>query len=73
MRRYLLEEEGDIVRSVFTVTGFSFAGRGQSSGIAFISLKPWSERTDEEQRALAQRSISPVSATPRCSRSRRRR
>ncbi|MBA1273655.1 efflux RND transporter permease subunit [Stutzerimonas azotifigens] len=57
MREYLLEEEGDIVRSVFTVTGFSFAGRGQSSGIAFISLKPWSERTDAEDSvfALAQR------------------
>jgi len=57
MRSYLLEEEGDIVRSVFTVTGFSFAGRGQSSGIAFISLKPWSERTNEEDGvfALAQR------------------
>ncbi|TLX53513.1 hydrophobe/amphiphile efflux-1 family RND transporter [Stutzerimonas nosocomialis] len=57
MREYLLEEEGDIVRSVFTVTGFSFAGRGQSSGIAFIGLKPWSERTNAEDSvfALAQR------------------
>jgi multidrug efflux pump len=57
MRSYLLEEESDIVRSVFTVTGFSFAGRGQSSGIAFIGLKPWSERTNEEDSvfALAQR------------------
>lgn len=57
MRSYLLEEEGDIVRSVFTVTGFSFAGRGQSSGIAFIGLKPWSERTNKDDSvfALAQR------------------
>ena len=49
MRTYLLEEEGDIVESVFTVTGFSFAGRGQNSAIAFIGLKPWGERPDPEQ------------------------
>ena len=45
MRQYLLEDEKDVVNSVFTVTGFNFAGRGQSSGMAFIMLKPWSERT----------------------------
>ncbi|MCL7462228.1 efflux RND transporter permease subunit [Pseudomonas sp. NW5] len=57
MRRYLLEEEGDVVRSVFTVNGFSFAGRGQNAGIAFINLHPWAERPEPEQSvfALAQR------------------
>lgn len=57
MRDYLLEEEGSIVRSVFTVTGFNFAGRGQSSAMAFVMLKPWDERTRPEQKvaALAQR------------------
>nr|WP_288498657.1 efflux RND transporter permease subunit [uncultured Pseudomonas sp.] len=45
MRKYLLEDEKGVVNSVFTVTGFNFAGRGQSSGMAFIMLKPWSERT----------------------------
>ena len=45
MRRYLLDEEGDVVNSVFTVTGFNFAGRGQNSALAFIGLKPWDERT----------------------------
>ncbi|MNO69322.1 Toluene efflux pump membrane transporter TtgB [compost metagenome] len=47
MRSYLLEEEGDTVASVFTVNGFNFAGRGQSSGMAFIMLKPWGERSAE--------------------------
>ncbi|MBM7062087.1 efflux RND transporter permease subunit [Pseudomonas sp. UL073] len=42
MRTYLLED--DAVKSVFTVNGFNFAGRGQSSGLAFIMLKPWEER-----------------------------
>src|SRR5690606_32671233 len=40
MREKLLTEEGDVVQSVFTVTGFSFAGRGQNAAIAFVGLKP---------------------------------
>ena len=32
---------------MFTVTGFNFAGRGQSSGMAFIMLKPWGQRSAE--------------------------
>src|SRR5476649_1512779 len=44
MRSYLLEKESSAVASVFTVNGFNFAGRGQSSGLAFIMLKPWGER-----------------------------
>ncbi len=53
VRQYLLEEEGDVVNSVFTVTGFNFAGRGQNSGMAFIGLKPWDERTDDGQSVFA--------------------
>ena len=34
----------DAVQSVFTVSGFSFAGRGQNMGLAFVRLKDWSER-----------------------------
>ncbi|MEK1904604.1 MAG: efflux RND transporter permease subunit [Pseudomonas sp.] len=48
MREYLLADEKDTVKSVFTVTGFNFAGRGQSSGMAFIMLKPWEERPGAE-------------------------
>ena len=44
MRDYLLEEESDTVRSVFAITGFIFAGRGQNSGMDFIGLKDWEER-----------------------------
>ncbi|HEX5792408.1 MAG TPA: efflux RND transporter permease subunit [Rheinheimera sp.] len=32
------------VQSVFTVSGFSFAGRGQNMGLAFVRLADWSER-----------------------------
>ncbi|SQH74699.1 multidrug efflux system protein,AcrB/AcrD/AcrF family protein [Shewanella benthica] len=41
---YYLNEESDNVESVFTVSGFSFAGNGQNMGIAFVSMKDWSER-----------------------------
>ncbi|WP_150305581.1 efflux RND transporter permease subunit [Pseudomonas saliphila] len=53
MREHLLQEEGDIVNSVFTVTGFNFAGRGQNSAIAFVGLTPWDERPDAEQSVFA--------------------
>ncbi|WP_296180040.1 efflux RND transporter permease subunit [Pseudomonas sp. UBA1879] len=42
MREYLLTDPG--VKSVFSVNGFNFAGRGQSSGLAFVLLKPWEDR-----------------------------
>ncbi|WP_346400574.1 efflux RND transporter permease subunit [Pseudomonas syringae] len=44
MRDYLLTKESGAVKSVFSVNGFNFAGRGQSSAIAFVMLKPWEER-----------------------------
>ncbi|MCD9119647.1 efflux RND transporter permease subunit [Cupriavidus sp. UGS-1] len=47
LREYLLQEEGGVVQSLFTVNGFNFAGRGQSSGFAFVLLKPWQERIGE--------------------------
>jgi len=56
MRSYLLDKEAGAVASVFTVNGFNFAGRGQSSGLAFIMLKPWHERdASNSVFALAQR------------------
>jgi multidrug efflux pump len=45
LRDHFLKDETSAVRSVFTISGFSFGGRGQGSGLAFISLKGWgSER-----------------------------
>ncbi|EHG7583332.1 efflux RND transporter permease subunit [Citrobacter sedlakii] len=45
---YYLDTEKANVESVFTVNGFSFSGQGQNSGMAFVSLKPWEERSGEE-------------------------
>jgi multidrug efflux pump len=50
---YLLDKEKATVKSVFTVNGFSFAGRGQNSGIAFVSLKPWGDRSGAKNRVQA--------------------
>ena len=36
------------VQSVFTVSGFSFAGRGQNMGLAFVRLADWGDRGPED-------------------------
>ncbi|ABA87548.1 efflux pump, RND family, inner membrane protein [Syntrophotalea carbinolica DSM 2380] len=48
---YFLKEEA--VDSVMTVTGFSFAGRGQNMGFGFVKLKDWALRKKPELRAQA--------------------
>ncbi|MFS9382109.1 efflux RND transporter permease subunit [Citrobacter sp. ANG330] len=50
---YYLNNEKANVESVFTVNGFSFSGQGQNAGLAFISLKPWDERSGKENSAEA--------------------
>jgi multidrug efflux pump len=49
---HFLENE-PAVESLFTVQGFSFGGSGQSSAMAFIKLKDWSERDSSELRVNA--------------------
>ncbi|MCL5500686.1 multidrug efflux RND transporter permease subunit AcrB [Escherichia coli] len=51
--KYYLENEKDNVNSVFTVNGFGFSGRGQNTGIAFVSLKNWDERPGEKNKVPA--------------------
>ncbi|WP_028080114.1 efflux RND transporter permease subunit [Solimonas soli] len=53
IRDYLLNDEKDVVTSVFTIRGFSFSGRGQNSGMAFVKLKDWSERSGKQNRVPA--------------------
>ncbi len=48
MEKHFLEDEARAVESMFTVAGFSFSGRGQNSGLAFVRLKDWSERDLEK-------------------------
>ncbi|AHG21466.1 multidrug transporter [Chania multitudinisentens RB-25] len=50
---YFLTQEKDNVNSVFTVNGFGFSGQGQNTGLAFVSLKDWSERHGEGNKVPA--------------------
>ncbi|AXA84913.1 hydrophobe/amphiphile efflux-1 family RND transporter [Lysobacter oculi] len=49
----------DDMESIFTVQGFSFGGSGQNTGMGFVKLKDWSERTEKEQgvQAIAGRAM----------------
>jgi multidrug efflux pump len=53
VRDYFLTQEKTNVRSVLTVSGFSFGGRGQSAGIAFVALKDWKVRPGSGNRVRA--------------------
>jgi len=53
VEHHFLEKEGEAIDSLMTVAGFSFAGRGQNMGIAFIRLKDWELRQDPALKAPA--------------------
>ncbi|NHZ45520.1 efflux RND transporter permease subunit [Nitratidesulfovibrio liaohensis] len=53
LEHHYLVEEKETVNSLFTVSGFSFAGNGQTTGLAFVQLKPWEERKGEGMSAAA--------------------
>lgn len=53
LETHYLENEKDSVDSLFTVAGFSFAGSGQNTGLAFVRLKPWDERNSAGQQLSA--------------------
>jgi multidrug efflux pump len=63
VREQLLVEQKDAVESVFAVAGFSFAGRGQNSGIAFAKLKDWKlrNRPDLKVNAVAGKAMGAFS------------
>lgn len=53
MERHFLEEESKAVEGIITVAGFSFAGRGQNMGIAWVKLKDWKVRPTPDLKASA--------------------
>ncbi|HJV42753.1 efflux RND transporter permease subunit, partial [Caulobacter sp.] len=53
VRKHFLEDEKDAVKSVFTVSGFSFSGAGQNAGLAFVRLKDFEERKAAKLKAPA--------------------
>jgi multidrug efflux pump len=53
IEKHFLENETETVEALVTVAGFSFAGRGQNMGLAFIKLKDWDLRQTPDLRAPA--------------------
>ncbi|HJR55189.1 MAG TPA: efflux RND transporter permease subunit [Rhizomicrobium sp.] len=51
--KHYLDKEKDNVEFVFAVAGFSFAGSGQNTGMAFTRLRDWSLRDGTQNRAPA--------------------
>ena len=60
---HFLETEAENVQSMFGVVGFSFAGSGQNTGIAFVRLRDWAERERPDQgvQAIAGRAFGALS------------
>jgi multidrug efflux pump len=53
VRDYYLKTEKESVQSVFTISGFSFAGAGQNAGMAFTRLKDFDDRKAANLKAQA--------------------
>jgi multidrug efflux pump len=53
LEQHFLEKESKSVQGVITVAGFSFAGRGQNMGLAFVRLKHWDIRKSPDMKASA--------------------
>ena len=53
LEQHFLEKESKTVEGVITVAGFSFAGRGQNMGLAFVRLKHWDLRKSKDLKAAA--------------------
>jgi HAE1 family hydrophobic/amphiphilic exporter-1 len=53
VREHFLQNEQAAVESCLTVAGFSFAGRGQNGGIAWVRLRDWKLRDRPELRVKA--------------------
>ncbi len=53
IEQHFLERETRTVDAIITVAGFSFAGRGQNMGIAFVKLKDWKLRQSPDLKAPA--------------------
>ncbi len=63
VRKHFLGVEHANVKGVFTMNGFSFAGIGENSGVAFINLKDWADRSgsDNKTPAIAARAMKAFS------------
>ncbi|MDY0187295.1 MAG: efflux RND transporter permease subunit [Syntrophus sp. (in: bacteria)] len=63
VRKHFLENEKDAVKSIMTISGINFSGRGQNAGLAFVQLKDWDlrKRQDLKVGAVAGRAMGTFS------------
>jgi hydrophobe/amphiphile efflux-1 (HAE1) family protein len=67
LREHFLKDEASAVKSVFTISGFSFGGHGQGSGLAFVSLQGWGSdrgKGDNSVQAITARANKVFSSIP---------
>nr|WP_295742216.1 efflux RND transporter permease subunit [uncultured Acidocella sp.] len=66
LRDYIDKTESANVKSVFNVTGFSFAGQAQSQGFLVMLMKPWADRPKASQNvaAIADRVMAHFAGNP---------
>jgi multidrug efflux pump len=53
VEHHFMVADNQAVESVISISGFSFAGRGQNTGLAFVKLKDWKLRQSPGLRAPA--------------------
>jgi len=53
VQAHYLNDQKDAVESCMTISGMSFAGRGQNQGMAFVMLKNWDQRKRDDLRVTA--------------------
>ncbi len=53
VEKHFMENEKEAVETIIAVAGFSFAGRGQNMGLAFVRLKDWKVRKSPHLKAPA--------------------
>ena len=53
IEEHFLTKENKAVEGIITVAGFSFAGRGQNMGLAWVKMKDWKLRNKPELKAPA--------------------
>jgi hydrophobe/amphiphile efflux-1 (HAE1) family protein len=59
VRKHFLDDQSEAVENLMTIAGFSFSGRGQNVGMAFVRLKDWElrNRPDLKVKAVAGRAM----------------
>ncbi|WP_435171118.1 efflux RND transporter permease subunit [Falsirhodobacter sp. 1013] len=62
VEQYYQNAEAANVDSIFSVSGFSFAGQGQNMAMMFVKLKDWEQREGDENTAqsIAARAFGPL-------------